>query len=209
MSWKERGKWLGWLMNQKDYTEEATIKQAEEMRLHEGREIYNGKVKTLSPRVRKVCEQFSRNLGGWLDAHDTLFVVWVKERNAKDQHRSIVEVHLNACSDFWTSIGISVGTRFYTESFLTNLREGKLNDLETRHYPHSYFRDVPKCKGYSFSGVPGFYERWEGAPKAANFVFYLIPAEDFTEYRLMSLLEIFGEEALKKEAKQHFYKQPD
>lgn len=207
MSWKERGKWLGWLINQEDYTEETTIKQAEEMRGYEGREIFNGEVKTLSPKLKKVCEQFTSNLGGWLGAHDTLFVIWVKERNAEDQRRSIVEVRLEACLSFWTSIGISVGTRFYTDSFLTNLQKGKLNDLNTRHYPHSYFTDVPKCKGYDYRGVPGFYERLEGAPKAADFVFYLLPAEDFTEYRLMSLLEIFGEEALKKEARQHFYKQ--
>lgn len=205
MSWKEIGKWLGWLMNQEDYTEEATIKQAEEMRHYEGREIFNGEVKTLSPRVKKVCEQFTSNLGGWLDAHDTLFVIWVKERNAKEQRRSIVEVHLNACLGFWTSIGISVGTRFYTDSFLTNLREGKLNTLVWDHY---FLQNVQRCKGWSpYNPSPGFYELWDGAPVPTNFVFYLIPAEDFTEYRLMSLLEIFAEEALKKAARQHFYKQ--
>jgi len=207
VSWKEIGKWLGWLMNQEDYTEETTIKQAEELRINESRGVFLGEVKRLSPRIKEVCGQFASNLGGWLDAHDTLFVIWVKERNSKDQRCSIVEVRLEACLSFWTSVGISVGTRFYSNSFLTNLQKGKLNDLNTRHYPYSYFKDVPKCKGYDYHGVPGFYELWEGAPKAANFVFYLLPAEDFTEYRLMSLLEIFGEEALKKEARQHFYKQ--
>lgn len=212
MSWKERGKWLGWLMNQEDHTEKAAIKQAQEIRLWEGREIFKGELKTLSPKVKKVCEQFSINVGGTLNAHEESFQIMLKARDEGGWFHSI-EVHLNACFGFWTNIvTIKVGTQFYSDTFLTNLQEGK---LFSQVYTNSYPRNVQNCKewGSPYNPQHGFYR--EKYPytffnsdgkvhsEVSSFLFYLIPAEDFTEFRLMSLLEIFCEEALKRDAKKH------